>query len=129
MNHQLEPKTMCRPESKEQAIEILKLAKERGLLSLNGYTDDVLEGTRKWPDSFYEFDEYISFSKLFAKVFAYGRQHYKLIPVAEFISRLKGEWVEPETEPDRLKEQVDNLQRQLNNLRQQLKDKGIITKY
>jgi len=80
---------MCIPESKEQAIEILKLARERGLLDDTGYNRAVLDKRKDWPMSDKDHYRAVSFSRY---VFAFGDHSDIVIPVSEFIARLKGEW-------------------------------------
>jgi len=92
MKHQLKNDTMCHPKDKAQAIEILRLARQRGLLYDTGYNLDVLDGKRNWPMTNKWYDKTISYAR---NIYAFGHPTDKVIPVEEFIARLKGEWVEP----------------------------------
>ena len=93
MKHQLKFGTYCVPESKEQCLEILRIAKNQSIIG-ELYMADVLNGVMPWPTSGTpgSIDKAVKYSNL---VSAFVWEDETEIPVEEFIARLKGEWVEP----------------------------------
>jgi len=90
MKHQLKTGTYCVPKDKNQCIEILTLAQERGLIYNQGYTIGVLRGDKDWPCDLFSIPKAVNFSGIFVSAFAAYRD--VKIPVDEFIARLKGEY-------------------------------------
>ena len=93
VKHQLENDTVCFVKDEAQALEILKLARNKGILcsSVSDRTLRLCELNWMW----HKKDGLIPIS-FTDKVFPATSHFDKQIPVEECIARLKGEWVEPE---------------------------------
>lgn len=91
MKHQLENDTVCFVKDEAQALEILTLARNRGILD-SGISGSTLKSCKgKWMWAKKDGLIPISFTdEVFPTTSDFDRQ----IPVEEFIARLKGEWVE-----------------------------------
>ena len=91
MKHQLENDTVCFVKDEAQALEILILARDKGILHY-GVTDTTLKSCeQKWMWEKKNGLIPISFTE---EVYPATSRFDRKIPVTEFIARLKGEWVE-----------------------------------